>query len=167
LEAPQGNMEALKMKWLYLPLFFITILMLSSCSEEQRDAISNFGDQLSSILELKGAIDGTLEEGEAGVHISNGVALTISLINTEFNGENAEQRKQKADQLLAVVSDFIARHDNLSKVKYVTIAYVKHETKFLIVNFNETIDYYSYDLEQRDQTTPGPSQQRMAYPGPG
>jgi hypothetical protein len=135
-------------------LVLVSTLLLIACSDEQQEAISNFGGQLSDILELKREIDSTLQEGESGVNINNGIALTISLVNTELNGKSAEEREQKANELLTMITEFIAKYQSLSTVKYVTIVYVKHETKYLIVNFNEPIDHYSYDLEENDQETP-------------
>jgi hypothetical protein len=140
------------MKLPYKFLLVFSMLMLTACTEEQRDTISGLSGQLDSIYELKTVIDGKLEEGESGLNINNGIALTITLINTEFNGKSAEEREAKANQLLTVVTEFIAQDKNLSTVKLVTIAYVKHEMKYLIVNFNETIDYYQFDLEQSNQS---------------
>ncbi len=131
---------------LKVTVIFLSIFLVS-CSEEQKASFSKFSGQLGDIYKLQSVIKEKLEKGEVGVYIQNGISLTVSLVNTEFNDKSREEREKKAEALTKEVESFINDHEDLSSVKHLFITYVINKN-YLIVNSTNTVDYYRFSLEK-------------------
>lgn len=133
-------------------IFFIVVIVhLLACTEQQKESLSYFTNQMKSLFALKEMVDSSLQQGESSINLHNGVNLTIGLINTEFNSQDQLFRQQKAKQILADTLDFIETHNELSKLKWLAITFEKHETLYLVVDYSEMIDSYQFEIEQTKQ----------------
>lgn len=91
--------------------------------------------------------------GDVAVNISNGVYLSVSIINSALNEKSSEARKAVSDKIAKIAYDKYEARKNLREI-YVIFA--SHERKYLIVNYNSTIDSFNYrpsDLKTESQNS--------------
>lgn len=135
---------------------FLSFLILTGCSENFSSSVGKFANQVGGLYAIKKLVDQQLTEGESGVHIQNGRTITISLVNTTYNEGTSENRQSLAIKTAQLVSDHINDKPEYKSVHNIAIAFVRHEKKFLIVDFTQTFDIFSFEVSELKQ---GPSTQ--------
>jgi len=135
-------------------LFF---LMLTGCSENFSSSVGKFTNQVGGLFAIKKLVDQQLTEGESGIHIQNGRTITISLVNTAYNEDTFENRKSLAINTAQLVSDHINYKPEYKSVHDIVVTFVRHEKKFLIVDYTQTFDIFSFEVSElkQDSSTRG------------
>ncbi|MGD9385469.1 MAG: hypothetical protein PVF28_02880 [Thioalkalispiraceae bacterium] len=149
------------MRIIHTSIIILFLFFLQSCSDEQQQAFSKLKGQLGTLYDLQSLIEEQIEEGEVGVRIQNGEALTVSLVNTRFNEMEQIQREEKANALTIDIKNFIKQHEDLSDLTFLFITFVEHDN-YLIANFTKTLDYYRFELNDSEQAN-SDDQTRCVY----
>lgn len=128
-------------------LIFVALLLTFftySCGSDSM--MGQLWGQMAELFTIKKAIDDTLVQGEASIHVQNGKVITLGLINTEYNDAEAPEREKAADEVINILLEQIAAKQEFQNIKTVIVNFIHHEKKFLIVDFTMTVDYYVYNL---------------------
>lgn len=129
-------------------MIFLLAFMISGCSEQISSFVGEVKDQMVGLLQIKKAVDDTLDSGQCGIHIQNGKVITLSLVNTRYNHEDASVRESKADEVAGILVESLAGRDEYDNVDTLVVRFVRHEKKFAVVDFTHTIDHYVFQLTE-------------------
>ncbi len=132
---------------------FLSFLILTGCSENFSSSVGKFANQVGGLYAIKKLVDQQLTEGESGIHIQNGRTITISLVNTTYNEDTFENRKSLAIKTAQLVSDHINDKPEYKSVQNIIITFVRHEKKFLIVDYTQTYDVFPFEVSELKQGT--------------
>jgi hypothetical protein len=130
---------------------FLSLLVLTGCSENFSSSVGKFANQLGGLFAIKELVDQQLTGGESAIHIQNGRTITISLVNTAYNEDTFENRKSLAIKTAQLVSDHINDKPEYKSVQNIVITYVHHEKKFLIVDYTQTFDVFPFEVSDLKQ----------------
>jgi len=125
---------------------FVSFLLLTGCSDNFSSSVGKFANQVGGLFAIKKLVDQQLTEGESGIHIQNGRTFTISLVNTAYNEDTFENRQSLAKKTAQLVSDHINDKPEYKSVQNIVVAFVRHEQKFLIVNYTQTFDVFHFEV---------------------
>ena len=132
---------------------FLSLLILSGCSENLSSSVGKFANQVGGLYAIKKLVDQQLTKGESGVHIRNGRTITISLVNTTYNDDTFENRRSLAMNTAQLVSDHINDKPEYKSVQNIVITFVQYEKKFLIVDYTQTFDVFPFEVSELKQGT--------------
>jgi hypothetical protein len=125
-------------------LALLAALCMFACGPDSM--IGQLWGQMGELFTIKAAIDDSLVEGEASIHIQNGKVITLGLVNTEYNDLEAPEREKAAENVLNILKTQIKAKDEFKKVDTVVVNFIHHEKKFLVVDVTMTVDYYVYNI---------------------
>ena len=121
----------------FIPISAAVLLLISSCDSQ---IISTFGN----LFELQNAVVKVVEAEDVGVNIHNGRVLGITIVNSPLNNSTSELRKTSADQIAAIV---YKKYENRDVLKQVYVVFNSYERKYFIVEFNRSIEMFSYNAK--------------------
>ena len=135
----------------------VAMLLIFGCSDNFSSSVGKFANQVGGLFAIKKLVDQQLTEGESGIHIQNGRTITISMVNTPYNEDTFENRQSLALKTAQLVSDHINDKPEYKSVHNIAITFVRHEKKFLIVDFTQTFDIFSFEVSElkQDSSTQG------------
>ena len=135
----------------------VAMLLIFGCSDNFSSSVGKFANQVGGLFAIKKLVDQQLTEGESGIHIQNGRTITISMVNTPYNEDTFENRQSLASKTAQLVSNHINDKPEYKSVHNIAIAFVRHEKKFLIVDFTQTFDIFSFEVSElkQDPSTQG------------
>lgn len=127
-------------------LLFITtvIFFLGGCDSP---IVGTFSD----LFKIRAKVQKIITTGDIAVNINNGAYLSISIINSALNNKTSGDRKTTAEKVAAIAYKNYADREHL---KEVFVVFASHERKYLIVDYNSTIETFSYLAEKlKDKQT--------------
>ena len=125
-------------------LSMLLVLGAHGCGSDSM--VGQLWGQMGELFAIKEAIDDTLIEGETSIHIQNGKVVTLGLVNTEFNDQEAPEREKAAENVVNILLEQIAAKEELKNVDTVIVNFIRYEKKFWVVDVTMTIDYYIYNI---------------------
>lgn len=125
-------------------LGLLVILSVYGCGADSM--VGQLWGQMGELFAIKKAIDETLIEGETSIHIQNGKVVTLGLVNTEYNVLEAPEREKAAENVVNILLAQIEAKEEFKNVDTVIVNFIRHEKKFLVVDFTMTVDYYIYKI---------------------
>ena len=137
------NTRKLPRKLLTLFMLLLTLYLVACGSDS---IVGRLWGQMGELFTIKSAIDETLEQGEASIHIQNGKVITLGLVNTEFNDVEAPEREKAAEEVLRILKEQIAAKSEFKNVDKVIVNFIHHHKKFLVVDVTMMVDYYEYNI---------------------
>ncbi|MBM2830388.1 MAG: hypothetical protein HW411_1178 [Gammaproteobacteria bacterium] len=146
-------------------LFGTVVVLLSvfGCSEKVESALHELQQQIATLQGIKNAVDNEFS-GESGVHINNGMIITVSLVNTSLNDMPFEKRLAAARQVVQIVNRLIHGKMEFQKVSMLVVAFVRHERHFFIVNFTNTVDFFQFGKDTTSNFSLNPGIQQTSLP---
>jgi hypothetical protein len=124
--------------------FLALLICTYACNSES--LAGKLFSQMGDLFKIKRSIDESLIQGESAIHIQNGRIITLDLINTEYNDEEALEREKAADKILDILLANIGDKKKFEDVEKVLVNFIHYEKKFLVVDFTMTVDYYEFTL---------------------
>lgn len=109
---------------------------LSACTEEMRG-------QFGSMFEIRDRLVEEYNHEHVSINIHNGTSLTVTFVNSTFNDMSTKDRKAGAQ---SVASTTVASLEHNTGIRKLTVAFTQHETRFLIVNYNNSFGSFVFDV---------------------
>jgi len=135
----------------------VAMLLIFGCSDNFSSSVGKFANQVGGLFAIKKLVDQQLTEGESGIHIQNGITITISMVNTAYNEDTFENRQSLALRTAQLVSEHIIDKPEYKTVHNIVITFTHHEKKFLIVDYTQTFDVFPFEVSElrRDASNQG------------
>lgn len=110
-------------------------LLLAACDAEIGESFSDMFEIRTAVLELSRADD-------VGVHIHNGIHLTVNLVNAPVNDGTAAARRELAATVARKAFEMYRARESLERV-YVVFAF--YERKYVLMTHTRTIDVVEFE----------------------
>lgn len=129
----------------------LCLLLLAGCAKLTKS--------LGELSQLQTDIAKEFKENGVGVNLSNGTSLSITFVNSVLNSQEAEQRAQRAKRTAQFV---IRRYPAIANIEAIWVVFMRVETRFVIVNYSESVGYFGFDRNGRPlpEAKPIPSERK-------
>lgn len=121
------------MKFKNLLILGFLIVFISGCA------------QIGDIFRIIRALQKEYNHNAIGINIHNFKYMTVNFVNSPFNELEEEEREVKAREI-ALFTMGLLKED--SPIEKISIAFTIHKKIFLIVNYTNTVDTYTFDVSQ-------------------
>lgn len=128
----------------YCSFLLACLPALSACTEEMRG-------QFGNMFEIRDRLIKEYNHDQVSININNGTSLTVTFINSSFNDMSKKNREAGAQ---SIASTTVASLERDTRVKKLTIAFTQHESKYLIVDFNNSFGSFVFDVPTLMQSLP-------------
>lgn len=104
---------------------------------------------LVDLSRLQAAIIKEYGDKNVNVNLNNSTVLTVTFINSPLNAYGREERAKRASQ----TAEFINRHyPSIAEMEEIWVSFVRAETRFIVVNYTESLDVFAFDKTGRPLT---------------
>ena len=110
-------------------------LLLAACEAE-------IGESFADMFEIRAAVLALSHADDVGVHLHNGVHLTVNLVNAPVNDGTAAARRELAATVARKAFEMYRAREAIERV-YVVFAF--YERKYLLMTHTRTIDVVEFD----------------------
>ena len=122
------------------------------------DAAGGMAKSLSELQQVQAAVAKEAGTPAVGINLMNGKYLSVGIVNSPIGKLPRDARQAKALTLARVAFQALSSRQALAKVR---VSFVDQERRFLIVNYTNTTDSFTFDPGElasdssRDQSVEG------------
>ncbi|HEV7684817.1 MAG TPA: hypothetical protein VGO68_22090 [Pyrinomonadaceae bacterium] len=121
-----------------ISVVLLCLLLLAGCGKLTKS--------LGELSQLQTDVAKEFKEKDVGVNLSNGTSLSITFVNSLLNSQEAEQRAIRARR----TAQFVTKHyPSIANIEAIWIIFIRVQTRFVIVNYTESVGYFGFDRNGR------------------
>ena len=115
----------------------VLCVALASC-----DAARGMAKSLGELQQVQAAVAKEAGSTAVNINLMNGKYLSVGIVNSPLNKLPRDAKRAKALELARVALQALPRREGLQKVR---VTFVVQERRFLIVNFTNATDSFTFD----------------------
>lgn len=131
----------------------VLCLVASSCQ---------MASSLGELSELRAGIMKQYSEPEVNVNLHNGIALTITFVNSPLNAMSVDERRKRAETTAAFVRQHYAQ---AGKIEEIWVSFIRVKSSYIIITYTEGLEHFGFDKQGR--LIGSPVDDRMSVPDHG
>ena len=143
----------------YVRRLFLSLSLLLSCF--LASGCAQLGKSFGEIAKLHQEILKEFGEKDVGVNLHNDTSLTITFINSPLNAKDRGERAKRAEQTALFVSQ---HYPSINQIKAIWVGFVRQETRYIVVNYSESFDFFGFDNHARLLPNPDDRAARIVPP---
>jgi len=137
----------------------VIVLMLtvcSACSEDLKNSVSEYIDQLPALAELGEELEVGLKHGRIELFIRDEFILELTLVNSEYSEFGGAELEKEIERIIGTVQRYKENHEELTLLRILAVNLKTVKRKYLVVKYMTTVGSVKFWLNDMLDSVNGP-----------